>query len=73
MPEPWTLPHLHLQVQTHVDVWDPENLSVPFAFDKDGRAPVRNDRIYGGNIGNGNRKNNGPKGVLWGVRPIGMA
>ncbi|MDE0061877.1 MAG: M23 family metallopeptidase [Gammaproteobacteria bacterium] len=42
-----TLPHLHLQVQTHVDIWDPDNLSVPFAFDTDGRVPIRNDRIRG--------------------------
>ena len=43
-----TLPHLHLQVQTHADVWDPDNLSVPFAFGTDGRVPVRNDRVRGG-------------------------
>ncbi len=43
-----TLPHLHLQVQTHVDIWDPDNRSVPFAFDTDGRVPIRNDRIQGG-------------------------
>ena len=40
-----TMPHLHLQVQTHVDLWDPDNRSVPFAFDTSGRVPVRNDRI----------------------------
>ena len=40
-----TMPHLHLQVQTHVDLWDPNNRSVPFAFDNDGRVPVRNDLI----------------------------
>lgn len=43
-----TLPHLHLQVQTHLDLWEPDNLSVPFAFDSDGRVPVRNDRVRGG-------------------------
>ena len=42
-----TMPHLHLQVQTHSDLWDPENRSVPFAFDTDGRVPVRNDRVRG--------------------------
>ena len=40
-----TMPHLHLQVQTHVDLWDSDNRSVPFAFDTNGRVPVRNDRI----------------------------
>lgn len=43
-----TMPHLHLQVQTHVDLWDPDNRSVPFAFDTNGRVPVRNDRVGGG-------------------------
>ena len=43
-----TMPHLHLQIQTHADMWDPDNRSVPFAFDTDGRVPVRNDRIHGG-------------------------
>ena len=42
-----TLPHLHLQVQTHVALWHPDNRSVPFAFEIDGRIPVRNDRIRG--------------------------
>ena len=42
-----TLPHLHLQVQTHVDLWDPENRSVPFAFGSGERVSVRNDRIPG--------------------------
>lgn len=42
-----TMPHLHLQVQTHADLWDPNNRSVPFAFDTDGRVPVRNDRVRG--------------------------
>jgi hypothetical protein len=42
-----TLPHLHLQVQTHVDLWDPANRSVPFAFGTRGRVPSRNDRISG--------------------------
>ena len=40
-----TLPHLHLQVQTHRDLWDPDNRSVPFAFEPDGRVLVRNDRV----------------------------
>ena len=43
-----TLPHLHIQVQTHADLWDPNNQSVPFAFGADERVPVRNDRISGG-------------------------
>ena len=43
-----TMPHLHLQVQSHADLWDPDNRSVLFAFDSDGRVPVRNDRIDGG-------------------------
>lgn len=42
-----TLPHLHLQVQTHVDLWDPENRSIPFAFGSEERVAVRNDRIPG--------------------------
>ena len=40
-----TMPHLHLQVQTHRDLWDPDNRSVPFAFEADGRVLVRNDRV----------------------------
>ncbi len=40
-----TMPHLHLQVQTHVDLWDPDNRSMPFAFEPGGRVPARNDRI----------------------------
>ena len=40
-----TMPHLHLQVQTHVDLWNPDNRSVPFAFETDGRVPIRNDRV----------------------------
>ena len=40
-----TMPHLHLQVQTHVNLWDPNNRSVPFAFGQDGHVPVRNDQI----------------------------
>jgi hypothetical protein len=40
-----TLPHLHLQVQTHADIWDPENRSVPFGFEPDGRVLARNDRV----------------------------
>lgn len=42
-----TMPHLHLQIQTHADLWDPDNRSVPFAFGTDGRVPVRNDRVRG--------------------------
>ena len=33
-----TMPHLHLQVQTHVDLWDPDDRSVPFGFEPDGRV-----------------------------------
>ena len=40
-----TMPHLHLQVQTHLDLWDPDNRSVPFAFQPDGRVLARNDRV----------------------------
>ena len=40
-----TMPHLHLQVQTHLDLWHPDNRSVPFAFGPGGRVPVRNDRV----------------------------
>ena len=40
-----TMPHLHLQVQTHRDLWDPDNRSVPFAFEPDGRILARNDRV----------------------------
>ena len=40
-----TMPHLHLQVQTHPDLWDPDNRSVPFAFGPDGRVLARNDRV----------------------------
>lgn len=43
-----TLPHLHLQVQTHVDLWNPDNRSVPFAFEPAGRVLDRNDRVDGG-------------------------
>ncbi len=43
-----TLPHLHLQVQTHVDLWNPDNRSVPFAFEPAGRVLGRNDRVDGG-------------------------
>ena len=42
-----TMPHLHLQVQTHPDLWDPDNRSVPFAFGPDGRVLARNDRVGG--------------------------
>ena len=42
-----TMPHLHLQVQTHLDIWDPDNRSVPFGFEPDGRVLARNDRVVG--------------------------
>ena len=41
-----TMPHLHVQVQTHADLWDPDNRSVPFTF-QDGVSHRRNDRIQG--------------------------
>lgn len=41
-------PHLHLQVQTHVDLWSPDNRSVPFAFETAGHVLARNDRVGGG-------------------------
>lgn len=41
-----TLPHLHLQVQTHADLWHPDNRSLPFSFGGD-RPLRRNDRIEG--------------------------
>ena len=40
-----TMPHLHLQVQTHVDLWNPDNRSVPFAFEPAGHVMARNDRV----------------------------
>lgn len=40
-----TMPHLHLQVQTHPDLWHPDNRSVPFAFDPAGHILARNDRV----------------------------
>ena len=40
-----TMPHLHLQVQTHRDLWDPDNRSVPFALDTAGHVLSRNDRV----------------------------
>ena len=40
-----TMPHLHLQVQTHADIWDPDNRSVPFGFEPGGGVLARNDRI----------------------------
>ena len=40
-----TMPHLHLQVQTHPGLWDEGNRSVPFAFGPDGRVLARNDRV----------------------------
>jgi hypothetical protein len=42
-----TLSHLHLQVQTHADVWAPENRSLPFTFSGSARALRRNDRVEG--------------------------
>lgn len=42
-----TLPHLHLQVQTHRDLWHADNRSLPFAFAPGGRALARNDRVHG--------------------------
>lgn len=42
-----TMAHLHLQVQTHRDLWDPDNRSVPFVFEGDGRVLARNDRVGG--------------------------
>ena len=44
-----TMAHLHLQVQTHRDLWDPDNRSVPFVFEGDGRVLARNDRVGGSN------------------------
>ena len=41
-----TVPHLHFQIQTHKDVWDPDNRSVPFAIG-DGPVLRRNDRVTG--------------------------
>jgi hypothetical protein len=41
-----TMPHLHFQVQTHQDIWHPDNRSIPFAFG-DGSVYRRNDRITG--------------------------
>ena len=43
-----TMPHLHLQVQTHRNLWDPENRSVPFGFGPEGRVLARNDRVRAG-------------------------
>ena len=42
-----TMAHLHLQVQTHRNLWDPDNRSVPFVFEGDGRVLARNDRVGG--------------------------
>ncbi len=42
-----TLSHLHMQVQTHEDLWDPDNRSVPFAFGEAGKTLRRNDRVGG--------------------------
>lgn len=42
-----TSPHLHLQVQTHPELWDPENRSVPFAFSGGERALARNHIVRG--------------------------
>ncbi len=40
-----TMPHLHLQVQTRADLWDPDNRSVPFGFEPDSHVLARNDRV----------------------------
>lgn len=42
-----TLPHLHMQVQTHADLFAPDNRSLPFAFADQGGALRRNDRVTG--------------------------
>ncbi len=42
-----TSPHLHLQVQTHADLWDKANRSVPFAFTGSDRTASRNDVVRG--------------------------
>jgi len=42
-----TGPHLHFQVQTHVDLWDPDNRSVSFAFGDGGHVLRRNDLVHG--------------------------
>ncbi|MYB08113.1 MAG: M23 family metallopeptidase [Gemmatimonadetes bacterium] len=42
-----TMAHLHLQVQTHRDLWDPDNRSVPFVFEGGDRVLARNDRGVG--------------------------
>ena len=42
-----TSPHLHIQVQTHADLWHADNRSVPFAFEDGGRALGRNARVRG--------------------------
>jgi hypothetical protein len=42
-----TSPHLHLQVQTHADLWDPDNRSVPFTFTGREGALQRNDLVTG--------------------------
>ncbi len=42
-----TMSHIHLQVQTHKDLWDPDNRSVPFAFSPAGKVLSRNDIIQG--------------------------
>lgn len=40
-----TMSHLHMQVQTHQDLWNPDNRSVPFAFGE-GDVLSRNDRLH---------------------------
>jgi hypothetical protein len=40
-----SMAHLHLQVQTHADLWDPANRSVPFTFVGSAATPRRNDRL----------------------------
>ena len=40
-----TMSHLHMQVQTHRNLWDADNRSVPFAFGAEGKTLRRNDRV----------------------------
>ena len=37
-----TVSHLHLQVQSHTELWDDDNRSVPFAFEEGGGSLKRN-------------------------------
>lgn len=43
-----TMAHLHIQVQTHTEIWHKDNRSVPFSF-QTGPMLRRNDRITGRN------------------------